>query len=162
VRASKSGRIGVIATDGTIRSGAYVRAIHHASPDARITALACPLFVPLVEEGWTAHDATRLIAREYLEPFIEQGVDTLVLGCTHYPLLKPLIADVVGPGVRLIDSAEETAADTERMLEEHGLVSSSTEGDYRFVASDDAQQFLALGQRFLGDAIERVEIRSVG
>ena len=162
VRASSSGRIGVIATDGTIRSGAYVRAIHHASPHAQVTALACPLFVPLVEEGWTEHDATRLIAREYLEPFIEQGVDTLVLGCTHYPLLKPLIADVVGPGVHLIDSAEETAADTVRMLDENGLASSSTEGDYRFVASDDPQQFLALGQRFLGDAIERVEIRSVG
>jgi glutamate racemase len=162
VRASKSGRIGVIATEGTIRSGAYVRAIRQASPDAQVTALACPLFVPLVEEGWTHHDATRLIAREYLEPFVEQGVDTLVLGCTHYPLLKPLIAQVVGPDVRLIDSAEETAADTVRMLDERALASPSAEGNYRFVASDDPQQFLALGQRFLGDAIERVEIRSVG
>jgi glutamate racemase len=162
VRASKSGRIGVIATEGTIRSGAYVRAIRQASPDAQVTALACPLFVPLVEEGWTHHDATRLIAREYLEPFVEQGVDTLVLGCTHYPLLKPLIAQVVGPDVRLIDSAEETAADTVRMLDERALASPPAQGNYRFVASDDPQQFLALGQRFLGDAIERVEIRSVG
>lgn len=162
VRASKSGRIGVIATEGTIRSGAYVRAIHQASPGADVTALACPLLVPLVEEGWTDHDATRLVAREYLEPVRRAGVDTLVLGCTHYPLLKPLIADVVGPDVRLIDSAEETAADTVRMLEEHGLASSATEGAYRFIASDDPQQFLALGQRFLGDAIERVEIRSLG
>lgn len=162
VRASTSGRIGVIATDGTIRSGAYVRAIHLASPEAQVTALACPLLVPLVEEGWTNHEATRLIAREYLEPFVEQGVDTLVLGCTHYPLIKPLIADVVGPGVRLIDSAEETAADTVQMLAEHELASSAGEPDYRFVASDDPQQFLALGQRFLGDAIERVEIRSLG
>ena len=163
VRASKTGRIGVIATEGTIRSGAYVRAIEQASRDAHVTALACPLFVPLVEEGWTNHEATRLIAREYLEPFVERGVDTLVLGCTHYPLLKPLIGDVVGRGVRLIDSAEETAADTARMLDEQGLASSSsTEGDYRFVASDDPQQFLALGQRFLGDAIERVEICSLG
>jgi len=162
VRATTSGRIGVIATDGTIRSGAYVRAIRQASPDARVTALACPLFVPLVEEGWTNHDATRLVAREYLEPFGREGVDTLVLGCTHYPLIKPLIAEVVGPGVRLIDSAEETAADTVRMLEEHGLASPASAGDYRFIASDDPQQFLALGQRFLGDAIERVEIRSLG
>lgn len=162
VRASRSGRVGVIATDGTIRSGAYVRAIHLESPEAQVTARACPLFVPLVEEGWTDHEATRLIAREYLDPFTEGRVDTLVLGCTHYPLLKPLIADVVGPGVRLIDSAEETAADTARMLDEHGLASSSSRGEYRFVASDDPQQFLALGQRFLGDAIEHVEIRSLG
>lgn len=161
-RATKSGRIGVIATDGTIRSGAYVRAINQVAPDAHVTALACPLFVPLVEEGWTNHEATRLVAREYLEPFVEQEVDTLVLGCTHYPLIKPLIADVVGPRVRLIDSAEETAVDTVRMLDEHGLASSAGESDYRFVASDDPQQFLALGQRFLGDAIERVEIRSLG
>ena len=162
VRATRSGRIGVIATEGTIRSGAYVRAIHQASPDAEVTAFACPLFVPLVEEGWTDHDATRLIAREYLEPLREQHVDTLVLGCTHYPLLKPLIAAAMGPDVRLIDSAEETAADTGRMLEEHQLAATSVDGAHRFVASDDPQQFLALGQRFLGDAIERVEIRSVG
>jgi len=162
VHASRTGRIGVIATEGTIRSGAYVRAIQQALPDARVTALACPLFVPLVEEGWTDHEATRLVAHEYLEPFAREGVDTLVLGCTHYPLIKPLIAEVVGPRVRLIDSAEETAADTERMLAEHGLASSSADVSHRFVASDDPQQFLALGQRFLGDAIERVEIRSVG
>jgi glutamate racemase len=162
VHATRAGRIGVIATEGTIRSGAYVRAIHDASPDARVTALACPLFVPLVEEGWTDHPATRLIAREYLAPFRSDGVDTLVLGCTHYPLLKPLIADVVGPGVRLIDSAEETAADTERMLAEHALASPSPEPSYRFVASDDPQQFLSLGQRFFGDTIERVEVRSLG
>lgn len=162
VHSSHSGRIGVIATDGTIRSGAYVRAIHQASPNARVTALACPLFVPLVEEGWTDHEATRLVAREYLEPFTSAEVDTLVLGCTHYPLLKPLIADVVGPAVRLIDSAEETAADAERMLSENGLTAASGDAEHRFVASDDPQQFLALGQRFLGDAIERVEIRSLG
>ena len=162
VQATRTGRIGVIATEGTIRSGAYVRAIHQAAPDAVVTALACPLFVPLVEEGWTDHEATRLVAREYLAPVSKAGIDTLVLGCTHYPLIKPLIADVVGPGVRLIDSAEETAADAERMLAEHGIAASSSGATYRFVASDDPQQFLALGQRFLGDAIEHVEIRSVG
>ena len=160
--ATRSGRIGVIATEGTIRSGAYVRAIHDAAPDARVTALACPLFVPLVEEGWTEHAASRLIAREYLSPFVRDDVDTLVLGCTHYPLLKHLIAEVVGPGVRLIDSAEETAADTRRMLQEFALASPAAAAAYRFVASDDPQQFLALGQRFFGDTIERVEIRSVG
>jgi glutamate racemase len=162
VRTTRTGRIGVIATEGTIRSRAYERAIHDASPAAVVTALACPLFVPLVEEGWTDHDATRLVARDYLGPMSSQGVDTLVLGCTHYPLLKPLIAEVVGPAVQLIDSAEETAADTERMLRERGLQTPSREAKYRFVASDDPQQFLGLGQRFFGDTIERVEIRSLG
>ena len=89
-------------------------------------------------------------------------VDTLVLGCTHYPLLKPLIADIVGPNVCLIDSAAETAVDTARLLSEHGLATSDTDGHYRFIASDDPQQFLALGQRFFGDTIERVEIKTFG
>jgi glutamate racemase len=162
VRASRTGRIGVIATTGTIRSGAYVRAIEAETPDARVTARACPLFVPLVEEGWTEHEATRAIAREYLAPFMHGDVDTLVLGCTHYPLLKPLITEVVGPDVRLIDSAEETALDTRRMLAEHSLAAASGEGTYRFIASDDQEQFLTLGQRFFGDTIERVEIRTFG
>ncbi|HUQ45781.1 MAG TPA: glutamate racemase [Gemmatimonadaceae bacterium] len=162
VRASRTGRIGVIATAGTIKSGAYVRAIEAEAPDARVTARACPLFVPLVEEGWTDHEATRAVAREYLAPFMHDAVDTLVLGCTHYPLLKSLIADIVGPDVRLIDSAEETAVDTRRMLAEHALGAASGEGQYRFIASDDQEQFLALGQRFFGDTIERVEIRTFG
>jgi glutamate racemase len=162
VAASRTGRIGVIATAGTIKSGAYVRAIHAEAPDARVTALACPLFVPLVEEGWTSHEATRLVAREYLAPFTRDEVDTLVLGCTHYPLLKPLIAEIVGPRVRLIDSAEETAADTRRMLAEQDLAAPVGAPSYRFVASDDPQQFLTLGQRFFGEAIEHVEIRTFG
>jgi glutamate racemase len=162
VRATRTGRIGVIGTAGTIRSGAYVRAIHAEEPDADVIALACPLFVPLVEEGWTSHAASKLIAREYLAPFVGGAVDTLVLGCTHYPLLKPLIADIVGPGVRLIDSAEETAADTRRMLSSNSLESAEREGSYRFIASDDPQQFLTLGQRFFGASIEHVEVRTFG
>jgi glutamate racemase len=163
VNATRNGRIGVIATQGTIRSGAYVRAIEAESPTAQVTALACPLFVPLVEAGWTDHDATRLIAREYLAPFMHEEVDTLVLGCTHYPLIKSLIQDVVGPGVRLIDSAEETAADTRRMLVEFDLsADAGAEATYRFVASDDPDQFLTLGQRFFGDRIDHVDVRTFG
>ena len=162
VRATKSGRIGVIGTEGTIKSGAYVRAIHAESPAATVTALSCPLFVPLVEEGWTDSEATRLIATEYLAPFRSKEVDTLVLGCTHYPLLKRVIGETIGRSVRLIDSAEETAADTLRLLHEHDLTSTEHEGTYRFIASDDPQQFLRLGQRFFGDALERVEIRTFG
>jgi glutamate racemase len=162
VRATRTGHIGVIGTAGTIRSQAYVRAIHAEAPDARVTALACPLFVPLVEEGWTNHEAAHLIAEEYLAPFVKDRIDTLVLGCTHYPLLKPLIGEIIGRSVRLIDSAEETAADTSRMLAAHQLAAAEGEGEYRFIASDDPQQFLTLGRRFLGSAIERVEVRTFG
>lgn len=162
VKASSAGRIGVIGTEGTIRSGAYVKAIHAEAPEAIVTVRACPLFVPLVEEGWNDSEATRLIAAEYLAPFSQGAVDTLVLGCTHYPLLKRVIGETIGRAVRLIDSAEETAADTRRMLDEHGLANAGDRGSYRFVASDDPAQFLQLGQRFFGDALERVEIRTFG
>ncbi|HMA25726.1 MAG TPA: glutamate racemase [Gemmatimonadaceae bacterium] len=163
VSVTTGGRIGVIGTVGTIKSGAYERAIRAIDPDVRITARACPLFVPVVEEGWTDHEATRLIAREYLEPLVAADIDTLVLGCTHYPLLKPLLHEILGPGVRLIDSAEETAAETARTLAAANLAApSDAEPTYRFVASDDPLQFLQLGQRFLGDTIEGVEIRTLG
>ncbi len=163
VSATQSGSIGVIGTMGTINSGAYERSIREATPDATITTRACPLFVPLVEEGWLDHEATRLVAREYLSPMAAANVDTLVLGCTHYPLLKPLIAEVLGPEVRLIDSAEETAAETRRILVEEGLLAADAhDPTYRFVASDAPQQFLRLGQRFLGEAIEDVETLTLG
>ncbi|MEO8334924.1 MAG: glutamate racemase [bacterium] len=162
VKGTRNGHIGVIGTEGTIRSGAYVRAIHAESPTAKVTALACPLFVPLVEEGWTNHDATWVIAEEYLAPLLRDDVDTLVLGCTHYPLLKGIIGEIVGREVRLIDSAEETAADTSRMLADNDIASAKEQGDYRFIASDDPAQFLQLGQRFFGDALEHVEIRTFG
>ena len=162
VRATRTGHIGVIGTAGTIRSQAYVRAIHAENPDVRVTALACPLFVPIVEEGWTNHEATHLIAEEYLAPFVKDPIDTLVLGCTHYPLLKPVIGEIVGRSVRLIDSAEETALDARRMLAENDLAATDGEAEYRFIASDDPQQFLTLGRRFLGSAIERVEVRTFG
>ena len=132
------------------------------SATALVTVRACPLFVPLVEEGWNDSEATRLIAAEYLAPFSHDEVDTLVLGCTHYPLLKRVIGETIGRSIRLIDSAEETAADTRRMLDEHGLTNTGERGSYRFIASDDPAQFLQLGQRFFGDALERVEIRTFG
>jgi len=163
VAATKQGHIGVIGTVGTIKSGAYERAIRALDPDVLITARACPLLVPLVEEGWTDHDATRLVAREYLEPLIAADIDTLVLGCTHYPLLKSLLREVLGESVRLIDSAEETAAETARTLENSNLAADvNADPSYRFVASDDPLQFLQLGQRFLGGTMEGVEIRSLG
>lgn len=162
-RATRTGRVGVIGTQGTINSRAYERAILAVSPEARITALACPLFVPLAEEGWLETEATRLIAHEYLDPVAAAHVDTLVLGCTHYPLLKTVIGSVVGREVRLIDSAEETAAETGAVLRDGGLAHEQTdEARYRFIASDAPEQFLRVGQRFLGAAIDRVETVTLG
>ena len=163
VDASRGGAVGVIGTKGTIASGAYERAILALAPDMRITARACPLLVPLVEEGWTDAEATGIIAREYLAPMAAAHIDTLVLGCTHYPLLKPLIARILGDDVRLIDSARETAAETGRVLDERSLrADASAIPRHRFIASDAPQQFLELGQRFLGAAIERVETLTLG
>ena len=124
--------------------------------------------MPLVEEGWLDTEATRLIAREYLTPLQAAGIDTLVLGCTHYPLLKPLLAEVLGPDVVLIDSAHETAAETARVLGVRGLLADDTAVEeagcrkHRFIASDAPDHFLRLGQRFLGSAIECVETLTLG
>ena len=163
VAATRSGNIGVIGTAGTIRSGAYERAIRELAPEARITAQPCPLFVPLVEEGWLNTDATRLIARKYLEPLGDASVDTVVLGCTHYPLLKPVLSDVLGAEVRLIDSAAETAAETRRLLADRDIEAPPAgEPVRRFIASDDSGQFLRLGQRFLGRTLDAVELHTFG
>jgi glutamate racemase len=163
VEASAGREIGVIGTAGTVKSGAYERAIHALDPAARVTARACPLFVPLVEEGWLDTEATRLIAREYLAPLAAASIDTLVLGCTHYPLLKPLIAAVLGGDVRLIDSAEKTAEQIGRELRERGLeAAAGARATHRFIASDAPEQFLRVGQHFLGAAIDRVETVTLG
>jgi glutamate racemase len=162
-RASVGGKIGVIGTYGTINSHAYEKAITEAAPSTTITALACPLFVPLVEEGWLETEATRLIAREYLTPLVDAKIDTLVLGCTHYPLLKHVIGTTVGREVRLIDSAEETASETASVLRDKGLARAETHNArYRFIASDAPEQFLRVGQRFLGASIDRVETVTLG
>ena len=162
-RATRSGRVGVIGTQGTVNSRAYERSIVAIAPDAHVTALACPLFVPLAEEGWLDTEVTRLVAREYLGPMVDASIDTLVLGCTHYPLLKGAIGAVVGRDVRLIDSAEETAAETAATLRDKGLDrASSNDVRYRFIASDAPEQFLRVGQRFLGSSIDSVETVTLG
>ena len=163
VRVGKRGsdRIGVIGTAGTIRSGAYERAIRALAPAATIVTQACPLFVPLVEEGWVDHPVTLQVAREYLAPLLDANITALVLGCTHYPLLKNVLCRVVGTDVALIDSAAETAAEVGRVLGQKQLAApKGASAAHRFVASDDPSQFLQLGQRFLGDAIERVEVHT--
>jgi glutamate racemase len=161
-RRARRGHIGVIGTAGTIRSGAYERAIREIDEEIRVTAQACPLLVPLIEEGWLDHAVTQQVAQQYLDPLIKEEIDALVLGCTHYPLLKPLFARALGNRVTLIDSAAETAAELKRVLSERELTAAAgaQPPSHRFIASDDPQQFLLLGQRFLGDAIEDVEIHT--
>ena len=155
---SQQGGIAVIATPTTVNSNAYARAIHHLRPDARVYSQACPLFVPLVEEGWLDHPVTRLTAEEYLKTVLVEEVDTLVLGCTHYPLLKPLLADVAGPGVQLVDSAVTTAQATAATLERLGLLNPpAAETYYRYFVTDIPLKFQTIGERFLGRSLGAVE-----
>ncbi len=159
VRATRSGRVGVIGTQGTIASDAYGRQLRAIRPGLEVVSRACPLLVPLAEEGLVEHPATRLLAAEYLAPFRSDGVDALILGCTHYPLFKPLIADLLGPGTVLIDSAEETAREVAEVLADRALAGEpGTAGTRRFLVSDLPAQFLRVGQVFLGEALREVEV----
>jgi glutamate racemase len=150
--ASTRGRIGIIGTAATVRSRAYQKAIRALDPAVKTKAKACPLFVPLAEEGLTTGDATYLIAERYLASLMESNIDTLILGCTHYPLLKETIQKVVGPGVSLVDSAFAVA---ERVSELTG--SKREKGDIQIYLSDIPPDFTRIGSVFLGEQIERVK-----
>jgi glutamate racemase len=155
--AARGGRIGVIGTEATVKSGAYPKALKALSRRARSVSAACPLFVPLVEEGWWSGAVVEAVARKYAAPLKKARVDALILGCTHYPYLKPVLAKVLGPRVRLIDSAEETARETERVLSDLGLrAPRGRRGRREFFASDAPERFARLGRRMLGGAIGRV------
>ena len=163
--ATRSGRIGVIGTAGTIASGAYDLAVRRLVGDrARVYAQPCPLFVPLVEEGLAEHPATRLVAQDYLAALRDVEVDVLVLGCTHYPLLRELLVDVMGPEVQLVDSAEETAIEARRVLAERELLAPASDSPAStFVVSDLPLRFREIGRRFVGDligAVEQVDIEA--
>ena len=149
-KASKTGRIGVIGTEATIESRAYEKAIQAVRPDAKIIAKACPLFVPMVEEGRVEGEVAELVAREYVGGLVPVGVDTLVLGCTHYPVLKGVIRKVTGEGLRIVDSAEETAKAVKRVLSERGIASDSKKNGIEFFASDNPNRFRRLAMLFLG------------
>ncbi len=158
-RRSKTSRIGVIGTAGTIRSGAYQQGIQSLNPRAKVTAKACPLFVPLVEEGWVDGDITRSVAEAYLEEYRDASIDVLVLGCTHYPLLGGVIADVLGSGVTLVDSAVETAEEVGRRLQQGGLERrGSGRGEFSVFLSDIAPNFKEVGERILGRAIPEIQL----
>jgi glutamate racemase len=179
VRDSKSGRVGVIATESTVRSGAYSEAIMMLSPGASVTERACPLFVSLAEEGWAETDVARAVAVEYLGGFREQGIDALVLGCTHYPILRRVIQEAVGEGVRLIDSGEAAAdavasllegrsmrrgrfdTETGRLLKERAHAGRLCDDLDHFYVTDAAERFARVAERFLGIApsvLEAVEV----
>ncbi|GAB4484098.1 MAG: glutamate racemase [Thermodesulfovibrionales bacterium] len=157
VGATRNGRIGIIGTDATIRSGAYERAIHALDPGIEVSGTACPLFVPLVEEGWTYGEIPEKIAEQYLRGIAGRGIDTLVLGCTHYPLLKPVIEKTLGSGVSLIDSATATAAELKAVLERLSLGNPSAgTGSHEYYVTDSPEKFVSVGQRFLGMAIDTI------
>lgn len=158
VAATRTGRVGVIGTRATIDSKAYLDAFA-AAPQLTIQSIACPLFVEYVERGETSGDAITKVAREYLQPMIDADVDTLVLGCTHYPLLTGVISYVMGNGVSLVSSAEETAKDLYRVLIENSLLRapSSTPPTHTFLATGDAQAFESLARRFLGPEVTAVQ-----
>lgn len=168
VRVSRGGPVGVIGTSGTIRSGRYQEGLRRLLPDTPIVARECPLFVPLVEEGLMGHALTAMAADGYLAPLRAAGVDTLILGCTHYPLLKDDIARVMGPEVALVDSAEALAAAADELLGARGLRRRDgtgpsvpeREGDLCFLLSDIPWKFAEIGARFLGRPI--ADVRTVG
>ncbi|MGB7924087.1 MAG: glutamate racemase [Pyrinomonadaceae bacterium] len=172
VKASTAKRIGVIATEATVKSGAYARAIAKLEPEAHVIERACPLFVPLAEEGWAEADEARSIAARYLGELKEESIDTLVLGCTHYPILRRVIQDAVGEHVRLIDSGEAAAHDVKALLKAGGLsarragANAARERNLcddldHFYVTDAAERFSRVAERFLGSApsvLEAVEV----
>ena len=158
VAESTSRAIGVIGTPTTINSYAYARRMHALDPGVRVYSQACPLFVPLVEEGWLDHQVTRLTAQEYLKPVLAENVDTLVLGCTHYPLIKHLLQDVVGPNVSLVDSAITVAEQAARKLAELGIANPGDSlSTYNYTVTDIPLRFQTIGERFLGRSLGKVE-----
>jgi glutamate racemase len=154
-----SGVVGVIATEGTVRSQAYTRAIHALDPDVHVIESAAPLFVPLAEEGWANTHVAREVAEIYLEPLIDAGIDTLVLGCTHYPILRATIEQVVGGAVAIVDSAETTALTVRAAL---GTPSRRTDPRRQFLVTDAEERFRRIAGEFLEQEIEHLELVSLG
>ena len=158
VAATKKKRIGIIGTIATINSNAYTNAIRQLDAEVRVFTRPCPLFVPLAEEGWTTHKVTELVAKEYLFPLKLEKIDTLVLGCTHYPILKDAIKTAVDGNVTMIDSGEATAVEVERILDEKNLRNPSKLTPHlQFYVSDLPAKFTEVGERFLGQKMGRVQ-----
>lgn len=157
VYATRNKRIGVIGTRSTIKSRAYENEIKQLDPKIKIFAAACPLFVPFVEEGWLKGEVVLQVAKTYLKPLKDAGVDTVILGCTHYPLLKPMIKEVLGRQVTLIDSAKQVAIEVKKILAAEGSLNRKNyRGRHKFYASDNPEWFGDLAERFLGEPVHNV------
>lgn len=157
IRATE-GRIGVIATEGTVKSRAYTNAIRALRPDVAVIEAACPLFVPLVEEGWANTRVAREVAEIYLAPLVDAGIDTLVLGCTHYPLLRNTIQSVVGDGITIVDSAETTAEKVHSNIPDDASAGS---GEHLFLVTDAAERFQKIAGEFLEQNVENLQLVSL-
>lgn len=154
IESTKNSKIGVIGTEATIQSGAYTRALKEADAGIEVYSRACPLFVPLVEEGWTENGVVEMTVKAYLGSLKQSGIDTLILGCTHYPLLKKIIRKFMGGGVRLVDSAEETAKEVELALKKSALIRKKSKAIHSFFVTDAPERFIEIGRRFLGEKVE--------
>ena len=163
VRQTKNKRVGVSGTNATIKSGAYDAAIQQLDPAIKVFTQSCPLFVPLVEEGWLGGDISRHVAQRYLQPLLRQRIDTLILGCTHYPLLAGTLRQVLGEKVRLVDSAQQTATEVRGLLTAADtLAERNGMPRYRFFVTDEPAHFNRVGHRFLTQvtgSVERVSLR---
>ena len=154
VEVTKNGRIGVIGTSGTVKSGKYTELIKELNPNLEVFSNACPMFVPLVENGYAESEAAMLIAKDYLNPLKEANVDTLILGCTHYPLLTNVISVIMGEGVTLLSPGALAAEEARVYLEKEDLLSDKECGNSEFYVSDSVENFTQLGSTFLGKTIE--------
>ena len=160
--ATRNNHIGVIGTRATIKSGAYERAIRELNPQARVTARACPLLVPLIEEGWLQSDVTDKVLMQYLRPLLDAEIDTLVLGCTHYPLLRPAIHRLLGQEITLVDSAENCAIAVRELLARENLnAASGTTGSLQVALTDPPDAFLDVAHEALRLEIGEIQLRSV-
>ncbi|MHC1749520.1 MAG: glutamate racemase [Cellulosilyticaceae bacterium] len=155
---TKSGRIGIIGTEATIASNRYPELLQQKNSSLAVYGRACPLFVPLVEDGWAKHPVASEVAKEYLKPLLEESIDSLVLGCTHYPMLTTILQEVVGEGVALINPAKETAVCIERLLEESDMKTNSKIPNYAFYVSDRTERFKQMAELFLDYPVEHVEV----
>ena len=159
---TRNSRVGVIATYATIESGSYARSLAQKSPDAEYFLKPCPLFVPLAEEGWLEGPVALEAARKYLMPIKKKKVDTLILGCTHYPLLEKVIAKVMGPNVRLVDSAAPTALRLRSLLQERGLLDTrARRAPLQIFVTDHVRNFARIGESFLGEKLKIVKLVKV-
>jgi glutamate racemase len=151
---TKNKKVGVIGTEATIQSGAYTRSLKALDREIEVYSRACPLFVPLVEEGWVDNAVVKMTAESYLSSLKQSGIDTLILGCTHYPLLKKALQKFMGRRVQLVDSAEETAKSVQATLKQQSIARERGKGSHSFFVTDAPERFIKVGQHFLGEKVE--------